>query len=138
MAQQIARIRRLIPDDYWPITCLTLWDLYELAVEYLLADERGLEPKGADAYLAFAPWRDLGEVMRYEDAVRKGSIEPRLYPLKDFYEAEKARKEWVVKVEALRDSGRDTAEQELEELARQKELEELNKQKEAENDETRK
>ena len=84
-----------------------------------MAEERGLEPKGADAYLAFAPWRDLGEVMRYEDAVRKGSIEPRLYPLKDFYEAEKARKEWVAKVEELRRSGRDTAEKELEELKRQ-------------------
>ncbi len=119
MAQQIVRIRRQIPDEYWPITSLTLWDIYELAVEYLLAEERGLEPKGADAYLAFAPWRGLGEIMRYEDAVRKGSIEPRLLPLKDFYEAEKARAEWVTKVEELRRSGRDTAEKELEELKRQ-------------------
>ena len=93
LAQQIARIRRLIPDAFWPATLLTLWDVYELAVEYLIAEDRKLKPDGADAYLAFAPWRSLEGVLRYNEAVREGSIEPRILPLKDFYEAEAEREE---------------------------------------------
>ena len=90
MAEQVARIRRLVPDKPWPATLLTFWDLYVLAVEYLLAKERKQLPTGADAYLAFAPWRGLEEVMRYEQALKEGRIPPRLLPpeLKKSNEAE--------------------------------------------------
>ena len=90
MAEQIARIRRLIPDKPWPAILLTFWDVYVLAVEYLRAKERKQLPDGADAYLAFAPWRGLEEVMRYEQALKEGRIPPRLLPpeFKDVDEAE--------------------------------------------------
>ena len=84
------RIRRLIPDKPWPAILLTFWDVYVLAVEYLRAKERKQLPDGADAYLAFAPWRGLEEVMRYEQALKEGRIPPRLLPpeFKDVDEAE--------------------------------------------------
>ena len=95
MAQQIAKIRRLIPEEFWPTTLITFWDVYALAAEYIVAEERKQPPTGPDAYLAFAPWRGLWEVMRYEQAVREGRIAPRLLPLeiKELYAAEADRAE---------------------------------------------
>jgi len=77
-AEWIAAIRRLEREPY--PKGLSFWDIYLVAREYVLLKERGEPTAGVDAYLAFAPWRSIEAALRYEEALKKGRIPPRLIP----------------------------------------------------------
>ena len=71
-AKWIAAVHRVVREG------LSLWNIYLLAREYQLLSGRGESTAGADAYLAFAPWRSVEGALRYLDALKKGTIPERL------------------------------------------------------------
>lgn len=70
-ARWIAAIRRVAHD-------LDLWQVYLLAREYAILNGRGESTGGADAYLAFAPWRSVEAARRYFGAMANDRIPDRL------------------------------------------------------------